>query len=96
MTTETRKENTLRLRMDNVTLNMLERASGYLKLNKSKFIRQSIREKAEVIISEHEKTRFTQDDWVLFFDLLDKVPEPTKRMKKSQKKYQEIIGLDEI
>ncbi|MDD5633009.1 MAG: DUF1778 domain-containing protein, partial [Methylococcales bacterium] len=45
--------------MDAVTLQLLERARSYVDLDKSKFIRQSIREKAESIISEHEKTRFS-------------------------------------
>ncbi len=92
MTTQAKKEHTVKLRLDNITLNLLEQARTSVDLNKSKFIRQSIREKAESIIAEHEKTRFTQEDWHQFFDMLDNPPEPTERMKKAANKYQEIIS----
>ena len=92
MTIQAKKQYTVKLRLDNITLNLLEQARTYVDLNKSKFIRQSIREKAESIIAEHEKTRFTQEDWYQFFDMLDNPPEPTERMKKAAKKYQEIIS----
>ncbi len=91
MTTEIRKDNALNLRMDNMTFEMLERAMTYVDLDKSKFVRQSIIEKAETIIAEHEKTRFTQEDWVMFFGMLDDTPEPTDRMKRAEQKYQEIM-----
>jgi uncharacterized protein (DUF1778 family) len=96
MKTEIRKDNTLKLRIDNMTLEMLERAMSYVDLDKSKFVRQSIIEKAETVIAEHEKTRFTQKDWYLFFDMLDDTPEPTDRMKRAKQKYQEIIASDGI
>jgi len=96
MKTESRKNNTLKLRMDNMTLEMLEHAMSYVNLDKSKFVRQSIIEKAEAIIAEHEKTRFTQKDWYLFFDMLDDAPEPTERMKRAEQKYQKILASDGI
>ena len=96
MTAESKKDDTLKVRMDTITLDLLERASAYVDLNKSKFIRQSIREKAAVIIAEHEKTRFTEEDWRLFFDMLDNPPEPTDRMKKAALKYREITGANGI
>jgi uncharacterized protein (DUF1778 family) len=85
----------LKFRMDVATLQLLERARAYVDLDKSKFIRQSIREKAEAIIAEHEKTRFSADDWQAFFDRLDNPPEPTARMKKAALSYQKIIS-DEV
>ena len=96
MTAESKKDDTLKVRMDSTTLDLLERASTYVDLNKSKFIRQSIREKAAAIIAEHEKTRFTEEDWRMFFDMLDNPPEPTDRMKKAVRKYREITGTNEI
>lgn len=90
MTTDVKKDNTLKLRMDSMTLNLLERARAHVDLNRSKFIRYCIREKAEAIIAEHEKTQFTVEDWRLFFDMLDNPPEPTDRMKKAARKYQDI------
>ena len=96
MTAESKKDDMLKVRMDSVTLDLLERASTYVDLNKSKFIRQCIREKAAVIIEEHEKTRFTEEDWRMFFDLLDNPPEPTERMKKAASKYREITGANGI
>ena len=94
MTIETNKQDVLKVRMDAVTLQLLERARGYVELDKSKFIRQSIREKAEAIISEHEKTGFSKDDWQMFFAMLDNPPEPTERMKKAALTYQRIIGTE--
>ncbi len=82
--------------MDNMTLDMLERAMTYVDLDKSNFVRQSIIEKVETILAEHEKTWFTQKDWYLFFEMLDDAPEPTERMKRAEQKYQEIIASDEI
>ncbi|MEI6707732.1 MAG: DUF1778 domain-containing protein [Methylococcales bacterium] len=93
MAIETNKQqDILKFRMDAVTLQLLERARGYVELDKSKFIRQSIREKAEAIIAEHEKTRFSADDWQAFFAMLDNPPEPTERMKKAALSYQKIIS----
>lgn len=95
MTTAT-KENVFKLRMDSLTMEMLERASAYLELDKSKFIRQSIREKAEAILAEHEKTTFSKQDWLMFFDMIENPPAPTKRMRDAAKLYQEIVSSDEV
>lgn len=65
-------------------------------LDKSIFVLQSIIEKAETIIAEHEKTRFTQKDWYRFFDMLDDAPEPTGRMKRAEQKYQKILASDGV
>jgi uncharacterized protein (DUF1778 family) len=93
MTIETNKHpDILKVRIDTVTLQLLEQARHYVELDKSKFIRQSIREKAEAIIAEHEKTRFGADDWQLFFDMVDNPSEPTERMKKAALTYKKIIA----
>ena len=91
MTIEAIKQEILKVRMDSTTLQLLEQARSYVDLDKSKFIRQSIREKAEAVISEHEKTRFSTEDWHMFFDMLDNPPEPTERMKKAALTYKKII-----
>lgn len=91
MTIEANKQEILKVRMDATTLQLLEQARSYVDLDKSKFIRQSIREKAEIVISEHEKTRFSAEDWHMFFDMLDNPPEPTERMKKAALTYKRII-----
>ena len=94
--TSTTKDNALKLRMDTMTMEMLERARAYVDLDKSKFIRQSIREKAESILSQHEKTLFSEQDWHMFFDMIEHPPEPTERMSKAAKLYQEIASSDEV
>jgi uncharacterized protein (DUF1778 family) len=94
MTIESNKQDVLKIRIDAVTLQLLEQARGYIELDRSKFIRQSIREKAETIISEHEKTRFNPNDWQMFFTMLDNPPEPIKRMKKAALTYQKIIATE--
>jgi uncharacterized protein (DUF1778 family) len=94
MTAQSIKQDVLKVRMDALTLQLLEQARGYVELDRSKFIRQSIREKAAVIISEHEKTRFNPDDWQMFFSMLDNPPEPTERMKKAGLTYQKIIDTE--
>ena len=91
MTTETHKQDILKIRMDVTTQQLLDRARNYVELDKSKFIRQSIREKAETVIAEYEKTRFNAEDWQLFFELLENPPEPTERMKKAALTYKKII-----
>jgi len=91
MSLETHKNNEFKFRMDSITSDLLERATNYTKLNKSKFIRESIREKAQAIILEHEKTAFTRSDWEMFFDLLSNPAAPTTRMKKAARKYKSII-----
>lgn len=92
MRTDTRKDDTIKLRMDATTSSLMERARSYVKLDKSKFIRHSIREKAEAIIAEHEKTLFAQEDWLMFFDMIDNPPEPTERMKNAAQKYKDIAA----
>ncbi|MBS4052339.1 MAG: DUF1778 domain-containing protein [Methylomonas sp.] len=95
MKTEINKQDMLKIRMDASTLQLLEQARSYVGLDKSKFIRQSIREKAQAVIAEHEQTRFSSDDWRLFFELLDNPPEPTERMKKALQTYHKILA-DEV
>lgn len=91
MTIEANKPEILKVRMDATTLQLLEQARSYVDLDKSKFIRQSIREKAELVISEHEKTKFSAEDWQMFFDMLDNPSEPTERMKKAALTYKRIV-----
>ncbi|WP_150047603.1 type II toxin-antitoxin system TacA family antitoxin [Methylomonas rhizoryzae] len=95
MKTEINKQDMLKIRMDASTLQLLEQARSYVGLDKSKFIRQSIREKAQAVIAEHEQTRFSAEDWRLFFELLDNPPEPTERMKKALQTYNNIVA-DEV
>lgn len=95
MTIEASKQDVLKVRMDIATIQLLEQARSYVGLDKSKFIRQSIREKAQAVIAEHEQTRFSAEDWRLFFELLDNPPEPTERMKKALQTYNNIVA-DEV
>jgi len=95
MKTEINKQDMLKIRMDASTLQLLEQARSYVGLDKSKFIRQSVREKAQAVIAEHEQTRFSAEDWRLFFELLDNPPEPTERMKKALQTYNKIVA-DEV
>ncbi len=97
MANDNLKHDVLRIRMDSATLQLLERARQYVDLDRSKFIRQSIREKADAVIAAHEQTTcFNNDDWLRFFALLDKPPEPTERMKKAAALYQDIVSLHEL
>ncbi len=96
MTIDVRKEDTLKIRMDAITIELMERARTYLKLDKSKFIRQSIRQMAQTVIAEQEQTRFSEEDWHTFFEMIENPPEPTDRMKKAAQKYCEIIRGHEI
>lgn len=90
------KDDTLKLRMDTATAELMERARGYVKLDKSKFVRHSIREKAEAIIAQHEKTTFTEEDWHVFFDMIDNPPEPADHMKKAAEKYKDITASNAV
>jgi uncharacterized protein (DUF1778 family) len=92
MSIEAQKSEDFKFRLDSITSDLLERASGYIGLDKSKFIRESIREKALTIIEEHEKTTFTQNDWRMFFSLLENPPEPTQAMKNAAQKYRSLIA----
>ncbi len=96
MTMDIRKDNTLKIRMDSITLDMMEKARTYLKLDKSKFIRQSIRQMSQTVIADHEQTRFNEEDWRAFFEMVENPPEPTERMKKSARKYREITNGHEV
>jgi len=96
MRTETLKNEVIKLRIDSATQKLLEQARAYVNLDKSKFIRQSIQEKAQAVIAEHETTRFNKKDWAMFFSMIDNPPEPTARMKKAAKTYKNIIDNNEI
>lgn len=96
MKTAMRKDDTLKVRMDRMTLILLKRASSYVNVDKSTFIRQSIQEKAASVIAENEKTRFTKKDWFRFFEMIDHPPQPTPRMKKATRKYKAITSADEV
>jgi len=41
---------------------------------------------------QHEQTRFNESDWCLFFDSLDVPVDPTERMKKAAKRYNQIVN----
>lgn len=84
------QESTIKIRIDAMTADLLERARHYTSLDRSKFIRQSVREKAEAVIAAHEKTQFTADDWHAFFVMLDTPSKPTARMRKAAAKYRDI------
>jgi uncharacterized protein (DUF1778 family) len=88
----TEADDTVKVRMDAATLSMMNTARGYLKLDKSKFIRQSVREKAAAVIAEHQRTRFSAEDWSSFFAILDNPPRPTDRMTRAARKLREITG----
>jgi len=90
------KNDVIKLRIDSTTQQLLEQARAYVGLDKSKFIRQSIQEKAEAVIAEHETTRFNTEDWKMFFDMVDNPPEPTDRMKKASKLYKKIMDENEV
>jgi uncharacterized protein (DUF1778 family) len=90
------KEDTLKIRIDPLTIDLMEKARAYLKLDKSKFIRHSVREIANQVIAEHEQTVFTEEDWHTFFDMIDHPPKPTARLKKAAKKYRELIRDHEV
>ncbi len=86
------KGNTLKIRMDTVTFNMMEKARKHLKLDKSKFIRQSIQRMAQAVIDEYENTRLSEEDWHAFFEMIDNPPKPTNRMMKDARNYREIVS----
>lgn len=92
MSVESRKSEDFKFRLDRLTLELLMRAKDYIGLDKSKFIRESIRQMAQAVISEHEKTIFTEQDWRMFFALINKPEAPTARMKKAAEKYKAITG----
>jgi len=96
MNAETRKDLTLKFRIDDLTLKLLDQAQSYVEINRSKFIRQSIREKAESIIAEYDQTRFSASDWHVFFDSLDAPEKPTERMNKAAQRYKQIVSPDGI
>lgn len=92
MSVEAQKSEEFKFRLDSSASNLLERASGYVGLDKSKFVRESTREKALTIIEEYEKTTLTQNDWRMLFSLLENPPEPTEAMKNAAQKYRSLIG----
>lgn len=92
MTIAAIKNDVIKIRIDETTHQLLEQARAYIYLDKSKFIRQSIQEKAQAVIAEHETTRFCAADWEMFFEMMDNPPEPTERMKRAAKLYKKIIA----
>lgn len=88
-----RKDNSLKVRFDAPTLSLLEQAGSLVGMDRSKFVRYSVRTTAEEVIAQHGKTVFSKEDWTTFFDMVDNQgSEPTQRMKNAARKYREIIG----
>jgi uncharacterized protein (DUF1778 family) len=92
MITSLSKNEMLRLRIDSATEELMEKARLYVNLDRSKFVRHSIREKAEAILAEHEKTVFSREDWQTFFNMIDEPFESTARMRKAAETYQDIVA----
>ena len=55
-----------------------------------------VRERATEIIAQHEKTLFSTDDWLTFFDRLENPKKPTARMKKAASQYSRILASYEV
>ena len=62
------------------------------KIDNVKITKNRYQSLVEAIIAQHEKTTFTEEDWHVFFDMIDNPPEPTDRMKKAAEKYKEITA----
>ena len=89
-----RKDNSLKVRFDAATLSLLEQAGSRIGMDRSKFVRFSVRSTAEAVITQHEKTAFSKGDWITFFNMVDdQEPKPTRRLKKAAHKYKEIISI---
>ena len=86
------KAEAIRVRVDAATLDLMEQARAYVKLDKSKFIRESIREKATAIVADRARTHFTPNDWRSFFAMIDNPPDPTDRMRRAVDTLDRIAG----
>jgi hypothetical protein len=53
----------VKFRIDPATASLMERAYHYVEMNKSQFVRLSVREKAKAILAYHEETCFSVEDW---------------------------------
>jgi|SaaInl7_135m_RNA_FD_contig_21_3290976_length_493_multi_4_in_0_out_0_1 uncharacterized protein (DUF1778 family) len=88
-----RKDNSLKVRFDTPTYSLMEEAGSLIGMDRSKFVRFSVESTAKEIIAQHEKTSFSEKDWVSFFDMVENQEvEPTSRMKKAAHKYRKIVG----
>ena len=92
MPAQAAKSDMLKVRMDAATLRLMDTARAYVKLDKSKFIRESVREKAQAVIADHQRTVFSAEDWTMFFDMLERPLEPTERMKRAAQALRDIAG----
>ena len=84
MDTVIKKENSSRmeLRLSRSDKELFERAkhlSGFTTL--AEFVRRTVREKAEAIVSDHERILSSQRDQEIFFDALMTPPAPNKALK---------------
>ena len=79
MSEQAEKGETLKVRMDAATLRLMDTARAHVNLDKSKFIRESVREKAQAVIAEHQRTVFSAADWTMFFGLLER-PDATGQL----------------
>jgi len=91
MSVDTPKNEGFNVPLDITTAALVERASGYIGLDKIAFILESIQEKARAIIEAREKTTFTENDWRMFLSLLENPPEPTEAMKDAAEAYKSLI-----
>jgi len=91
MSVDAPKNEDFNFRLDSTTAALLERASGYIGLDKINFILESIRQKAQAIIEEYEETTFTENDWRMFFSLLENPPEPTEAMKDAIEAHKSLV-----
>jgi len=86
-----RKDNSVKIRFDAPTLSLLEKAGSLTGMDRSKFVRFSVRSIATEIIAQHEKTVFGEGDWRTFFNMLSQSnQEPSPRVKKAADRYQHI------
>lgn len=90
MAARTAKSDVVRVRIDAGTLALMDRARAHVHLDKSKFIRESVREKATTVLSEQQRTLFSEADWLAFFDRLSAPAEPTARMVKAAQKLKDL------
>lgn len=53
---------TVKVRIDAATLRLMGTARAHVKLDKSKFVRENVRDKARTVIADHERTIFSAED----------------------------------
>jgi uncharacterized protein (DUF1778 family) len=88
------KDNRLKVRCDDCTRRLLERASAYAHVSLTEFVRSRAVEAAERVLQQQESVTLRADDFQAFLAALDGPGEPSPAFRRAFERHVELVDRE--